>query len=396
MKRSTNSKAISSCLRTSIIILALCLANHVLFAQNSDLWGSLKPGKFPVGFRVLEKYDTSRRWRNESKGRPIQISIWYPAMPGGKAPPLTYRYYFLLSTRELDFADQSGEMKAAAVAKYEDLLVSNGIPRAAAEALFSTRLYARLDLPVADGIFPLLIVAQGNFHSAHHQSVLCEFLASHGYVVATCPSQTRISGPMKSDEDLYHSVVEQSDDIAFVKKQVVDCFRIDDDRIGLISHSFGARSAFLYLAENKDVRALVSLDGGIGNKQGKEFIKGKEGFDPGAIRAPILHFYEDVETFMVPDFDLINSLKNSDRFLVKVERMNHAQFTSFGMAGGTIPGFSSRSDETKLKCEAIYNITLCFLDAFVRNRDTGSDKRVREDIGRLLPEGIMSLSSISR
>ena len=76
--------------------------------------------------------------------------------------------------------------------------------------------------------------------------------------------------------------------------------------------------------------------------------------------------------------------------------MNHAQFTSFGMAGGTIPGFSSRSDETKLKCEAIYNITLCFLDAFVRNRDTGSDKRVREDIGRLLPEGIMSLSSISR
>jgi hypothetical protein len=106
-KRSTNSKALCSCLRTSIIILALCLANRVLFAQNSDMWGSLKPGKYPVGFRVLEKYDTSRRWRNECKGRPIQISIWYPAASGGKAPPLTYRDYFLISARELDFADKA-------------------------------------------------------------------------------------------------------------------------------------------------------------------------------------------------------------------------------------------------------------------------------------------------
>jgi len=375
-------------------IIAFCLANHILFAQVSRVWGDLKPGEYPVGFSVLQKYDTSRRWRDEEKGRPIQISIWYPAGDDGTALPLTYRDYFLLSASELEFAEPSGEMKAAAVAKYEDLLVSNGIPRAAAESLFSTRMYARPDIPVARGSFPLLIVAQGNFHSAHHQSILCEFLASHGYVVATCPSQTRISGPMKSDEDLYHNVLEQSGDIAFVRKQVGDHFRIDDDRVGLVSHSFSARSALFYLADNKEVRALVSLDGGIGNKQGKDFMNGKKGFDPGAIRAPLLHFYEDVESFMTPDFDLINSLKNSDRFLIRVEQMNHAQFTGFGMAGGTIPGFSIKPEETRLKCEAIYNITLRFLDAFVKDREVGAGEQFLKEIRQILPREFMSISRL--
>ena len=377
-----------------MFIIALCLMNHDLFSQESALWGDLKPGKYGVGFRVLERYDSSRRWRAERKERPVQISIWYPGRANTDAPPLTYRDYFLLSACELDSAGLSPEKKAEAVAAYKTLLVSNGIPKDAADAFFSTHMLARRDLEAAGGLFPLVIVAQGNFHSAHHQSVLCEFLASHGYVVATCPSQTRISGPMKSAGEMYANIVEQSEDIAFLRYQVVANFPVDSARIGLVSHSFGARSAFFYVAEHNDVKAFVSLDGGIGNKEGKDFMRGKKDFDPATIRVPILHFYEEVESFMSPDFDLMNSLENSDRFLVKVEQMNHTQFTSFGMAGATIPGFSTRAEETKLKCEALYNITLCFLDAFVRDGKVDSGARVRETMSGLLPGKLLSLSRI--
>jgi dienelactone hydrolase len=363
-------------------------------SQTPALWGDLKPGRYSVGFKVLSSHDPDRKWRDGSKGRPIQTCVWYPAKPGDISMPMGYKDYFLLSANELDFADLTDSQKAEALRKYKGLLVSNGIPNEAVDALFSTQMFAVPSLEMEQGPFPLLIVAQGNFHSAHHQSVLCEFLASQGYVVATCPSQTRISGPMNSDADAYQSAVDQSNDIAFVKKQVIGKFKIDQTRIGLVGHSFGARSAFLYLAENKNIRGLVSLDGGIGNSQGKSFMKEAKEFDPNKIRVPILHFYEDIESFMTPDFDLIYSLRNSDRYLVKVEQMHHVQFTSFGMAGGTIPAFSDNARETEIKCESMFRIILNFVDAFVKNPMDTSGNQIDRVTEGAMPEGLMKLTRI--
>ena len=52
--------------------------------------GDLKPGPHAVGFRVIERYDTSRPYlypfdldgkpRNVAVDRPMQIGIWYPAV----------------------------------------------------------------------------------------------------------------------------------------------------------------------------------------------------------------------------------------------------------------------------------------------------------------------------
>ena len=123
-------------------------------------------------------------------------------------------------------------------------------------------------------------------------------------------------------------------------------------------------------------------------------MKESRGFDPNTIHAPILHFYEDIESFMIPDFDLMNSLKNSDRFLVKVERLNHAQFTSFGMAGGTIPGISDKAGETKLKCEAMYNVILFFMDTFVKERENDSENQVAQTVATMLPEDLVHLVRI--
>jgi pimeloyl-ACP methyl ester carboxylesterase len=378
----------------ALLVIVTSLGCKPLFSQPSVLWGDLKPGEYAVGFTVLERYDTTRQWRAGKKGRPIQISVWYPAAADSSAPPLRYADYFLLSARELEFKELTEKEKSEALGTYRAMLVGAGIPREAVDSLFSSPVFGVPNLAIAKGPFPLVIVAQGNFHSAHHQSLLCEFLASHGYVVATCPSQTRISGPMKSDEDISLSMAMQAEDISFVRNQVVEKFTIDPARIGLVSHSFGARSAFLYATGHKEIKVLISLDGGIGNKQGKEFLIGLKGFAPGEFRVPILHFYEDIESLMTPDFDLINSLKHSERYLIKVARMHHLQFTSFGMAAGTIPGFADDKDEIRLKCEAMFRVALDFLDAFLNGQTVDTPSKLQESIREILPGNFMHLTRI--
>src|SRR5215831_3758792 len=52
-------------------------------------WTALEPGVYPVGYRVLYKFDRSRTWHAtrrsgapfspDENGRPVRVSLWYPA-----------------------------------------------------------------------------------------------------------------------------------------------------------------------------------------------------------------------------------------------------------------------------------------------------------------------------
>src|SRR5438270_13002821 len=62
------------------------------------LWGDLQPGAYSVGFRVLYRRDKTRSWLSANSksngavgagpGRPIRISLWYPAVPASDARPM--------------------------------------------------------------------------------------------------------------------------------------------------------------------------------------------------------------------------------------------------------------------------------------------------------------------
>src|SRR5947207_6710081 len=67
------------------------------------LWGDLQPGRYAVGFRVLYRHDRTRKWRPSKshlnraasdKGRPIRLSVWYPAVPAKGAKAMRYGDYF--------------------------------------------------------------------------------------------------------------------------------------------------------------------------------------------------------------------------------------------------------------------------------------------------------------
>lgn len=63
-------------------------------------------------------------------------------------------------------------------------------------------------------------MAQGNGQSAHHQAVLSEFLASHGFIVCATPSQARLGDRLKSEADVLPGAMAQAGDLAIAERYV--------------------------------------------------------------------------------------------------------------------------------------------------------------------------------
>lgn len=358
---------------------ALLSVRTLLFALLCALAVPSARAAASVGFRVLERTDASRVSPQFPKGRPLQLSLWYPTAVTA-SPPLTYRDYYLLSVRELSFEPASEAADREALARFTSFLGSAGVKPEEAESLLATKMRASRDAAPAPGRFPLILIAQGNEQSAHDQAFLAELLAAHGYVVATLPSQARIGGPMKSEEDIPSQAEEQAADLAFAVRTLRAEPQVRPGKYGLVAHSFGARSALLLAMGDREVAALVSLDGGIGGRSGKGWLEKARGFDRRKATAPLLHLYEEGDRFMVPDLDLLRSLVHAPRWLVKVDGMRHVHFSSLGIAVRSLPALAERTsaeERTAPAWDAVAATTASFLDRFVGKPPAVKDSPAR-------------------
>src|SRR5205823_5973070 len=102
--------------------------------------------------------------------------------------------------------------------------------------------------------------------------------------------------------------------------------------LGVLGHSFGARAALLVAMTEPRVAALVSLDGGIGSRNGAESLRRAASFVPTAKVPPILHLYEENDAFMRPDFTLLESLSVRKLIKERFSDQHHVHFTTFGFA----------------------------------------------------------------
>lgn len=330
--------------------------------QSLPLLGKLKLGPYGVGFRSSVVFDSSRMLPDGKGPRPVQVSVWYPAQIISSDRHLQYRDYFLASALEQRKEPLREEEITESLRAYKNLLGENGIADSVVDKWFSSECFAVRGALPTPGIFPVVLIAQGMFHSAHHQALLSEFIASFGLVVLTTPSQARISGPPASNKDAAPHAEEQAKDLVFALRSVGGDRQVDSRRVGLVAHSFGARSAFLIAMRNRNVRALVSLDGGIANKIGKEWLGDIADFDSTTFTVPILHFYQEIESYIIPDFGLLESLSGSERMLVHMPGMKHVYFSSAGMAAAIIPGFTpNRDKKLQRQCEAVYKLTVRLL-----------------------------------
>ena len=189
------------------VLTALLLASATLSYSQTTFHFTALPGPHPVGFKVVEQYDYSRVYGSTTdelgrpvsgeRARPLQTLIWYPAQKSlGK--PMTVNDYGQLASTETSFGkpDMSPEMKQWNVAMTPTLKDS---------------MWARRDAPLASGHFPVIIYAPANM--SWENADLCEYLASHGYVVIASPSIGATTHDMTDDAAGANA---QARDIAFL------------------------------------------------------------------------------------------------------------------------------------------------------------------------------------
>jgi len=221
---------------------------------------------------------------------------------------------------------------------------------------------ARSAAQPAPGLYPLVLVAQGNGQTLADQALLAEIIASHGYVVATSPSQIRLGTAMESEADVLPSARVQARDLRFAAERMATLPFVDARKIGFVAHSFGARSALLAALQEPRTAALVSLDGGIGAATAKTWLDADPSIDPSAARFPLLHLYEEQDAMMAPDFALFERMRFSARRLVRVPSLHHRHFSSYGFAVAAIPELKDDGAGTA-PGQAVAAETIAFLDS---------------------------------
>lgn len=331
------------------------------------LWGPLEPDGYAVRLDTLMRRAPAKAgWA--AGGRPVQITIWSPATARGTL--LTYRDYIALTANQGSLDVATPEASTAAVARLTRFVTSMGSSDTAVRQWMDMPVAASWNAPRAPGRFPLVIIAQGNYHSAYNQAVLGEYLASHGYVVATSPSPLLLEETPDS-ASLLTRARRQAADIEYVVDIMRNRAGVDPRRVAVVAHSFGARAAFVAVADGAPFRAFVSLDGGIANKLGNDWLAGTP-LDTAQLRIPLLHIYQDRDSTVQPDFTLVRRWHSADRNLVLVDGMYHQYFTALGFVAAVDTALHVGPPVANLgtKVGGIVQMTGAFLDAVLRRGAT--------------------------
>ena len=357
-----------------ITVALLALPDSAAQSQRPpELWGHLQRGRYTVGFTVWNPRDMSRPI-SSGVGRPVQISAWYPATEPRSGVPMRFADYYLLTASQRTLLEPDSAERARAYSGFKAFLVRAGSTAAAAEQWLQSPVLARRNAPRARRRFPIVLIAQGSFESAYSQAVLAEFLASHGFVVATSPAPLLLEPEGTPRKSLLELARTQAADLSSILRQIASLGYGDTTHVGIVAHSFGARSAFL-LAASGHIDGLVSLDGGIANQQGRDWLDSAH-LDLSKFKTPILHFYQTVDSTVTPDFSLLERLGRSDRTIVKVDSIYHIDFSSVGFARALYPALAvappSPSLETKV--EQIAELTLNFLTAVTKDGEVQPSK----------------------
>jgi pimeloyl-ACP methyl ester carboxylesterase len=363
-------------LKTRILtaVLALCICSGSVFAvsQTSSFQFLQKPGPYPVGLKVVDQYDRSRTYpespkdrSNSSVGenaRPLQTLIWYPSLKN-RGEPMTVGAYTQLADTEIHFNAPDEQEN-----RWPSLLKTS----------FDIPLWAVREAKPAKGRYPVLIYAPSDSSVSWENADLCEYLASHGYVVLASPSVGVSTRAMTDDLD---GINAQALDISFLITYARSLPDTDLSEVAVVSWSWGGISSLFASARDPRINALVEMDGSMRYYPG--LVKRAGGVHPERMTMPLLCFtrnvsLEDLESDDVPAADkvgpnVLNAWIHGDLLTVNMLGMAHPEFSSMfqrresaqRFAENRVADYGREDANTSYAWVALY--TLNFLDAYLRH-----------------------------
>lgn len=348
--------------------LIFCLSAGIYcLASDQAFQFSVQPGPHTVGFRVVLQYDTSRIYRDTvdltgkpvrgERARPIQTLIWYPAQKSSAAH-VTYGDYLALLASEENFSPTSEETKAIVQDAEKDH-----------DANLSATMLAIKDAKPESGTYPLVIYAPSFSAPSFENADLCEYLASHGYVVIASPDMGAHTRNMTPDVE---GIEAQARDISFLIGYARSIPQADLTHIAVAGFSWGGISNLFAAAKDDRIGALIDLDGSA--RYFPKLIAEAKYVHPEEMTIPLLFFTQSeitLESLSKEKFDtsgsVLNQITHGDVYITRMHAMRHGDFSSFNQHSANYWKHNPPAEYSQQEVNASYSwvaqYTLKFLEA---------------------------------
>lgn len=358
-------------MRFSILIAFLCTS----LCQSQTSYEQLSPtlGGFTVGFKHYTAIDSTRtysRWKDYSTKvsyRPIPVSIWYPSKEVNKGTSIKIIDYLNILAAEEEWEG---------LPEYFMLDWFQNLPRTSEnEQHLSVKAKAFRNATPSQGNFPILIYAPSYNASSIENFVMCEYLASQGYIVISSPSRgtevRTFQGATVKDMET------QARDIQYLIKEAHKLPFANTDKIATIGFSFGGLSNVLAQMQNEFIDATICLDGSI--KYQFNTLKKSAYFDLNKVDVPFLHTAQKeipeevlkadtIDPKLNTHFDFYDELSKSDAYKLQFNDLTHLNFSSLSIL---FEPRDKRQDKTDSKIIASYKLVCTyvhnFLDAYLKD-----------------------------
>ncbi|MCP4706318.1 MAG: hypothetical protein GY865_17105 [candidate division Zixibacteria bacterium] len=350
------------CLKTTLLLILIISFQANIQAQPSPVWGDLKPGEYAAGFKTIERYDYSRTFRSHygyfgeaipgENSRPIQICIWYPAQKTENAVSMVLGEYAFPFPEDMDFFQIVTATQQRELQRLTGLLGNN---RGAMLDASNIEMCAIGNAPPAEGKFPLIVYFPDLMNSISDNFVLCEYLASNGFVVLTT-HMVGTGGLNPGINQIDLETVVRDKEFALAKIHDIDF--INMDKIGTFGVGGGGLASLILQMRNYNIEAVASLAGWNIVTEQIEFVKENPHYSVNRMAKPLLQiYYEDNEIF---NLDLVDSLKYAARYMIKLDKIPEGGFSSYP----TIRSYMDSLNVTKVISRPNYDLTAKYLLEF--------------------------------
>lgn len=358
------------------ILIPFILLTTISNGQTSLKKIDLNFGNYSVGFKHYIISDSTRTYsriydyKNQKVARPISTSIWFPSQQNidGKEQLKILDYFKILKDEE--------EWEYLPNDQILNWFYYANTP--ANQAHLKEKTTAFLGLEFADGKFPVILYTPSYQASSIENFALCEFLASHGYIVISSPSRGTDTRWFSSNNA--KEMETQARDMEFLIKEVSKFPAANSNKIATVGFSFGGLSNVLAQIRNDKINAVVSLDGT--ERYQYQLLEKSPFFESRKMDVPYIHMAQkkipdevlkedNIDAELNSKFQLYDSITKSNAYKLKFHNLTHSYFSTLGVLFQQRDTRQDKNDSEIMesyKWVSVY--TLNFLNAYLKNEES--------------------------